>query len=337
MPARNSAPIDTDEHAAPDDHQDRRRNDHREHRRHRGDRDREADVVALLDLRLDEDLALARGVGRRRARDAGEEDRQHDVDLREAAREVADQRARQRHQPVGDAADVHQVRGQQEERHRQQDERVVGLEGLVESASSATAAARSAASAGRRGRARTRPARAATSARRTRRTGSGLPATGDSTAPLIMLASRARCASCRANCSPRKTSQVDAGQRPRDVDEPHRQLGELGGLVPARTATNSMPYQTNTSANTSTNSVGDQLQQRVGARLQSRPDVDVEMRAFAHADHRAEHDHPDEEEARHLLGPDVRTGSARCSARRSAADRDDQDRDGRDQQPLSSR
>ena len=36
------------------------------------------------------------------------------------------------HQPIGDAADVHEVRGKQEERHGQQDERVVGLEGFVE-------------------------------------------------------------------------------------------------------------------------------------------------------------------------------------------------------------
>src|SRR5262245_58286821 len=36
------------------------------------------------------------------------------------------------HQAVGDAADIHQVGGQEEERHRQQDERVVRLEGLVE-------------------------------------------------------------------------------------------------------------------------------------------------------------------------------------------------------------
>jgi len=36
-------------------------------------------------------------------------------------------RARQAHQPVGDPAHVHQVRGQQIERHREQDEGVVGL------------------------------------------------------------------------------------------------------------------------------------------------------------------------------------------------------------------
>ena len=84
------------QHAAPDDHQDRRRDDHGQHRRHRGDRDRERQVVAFLDLRLDEDLALARGVGRRRSGDAGEEHRQQHVDLRERAGEVADHRPRQR-------------------------------------------------------------------------------------------------------------------------------------------------------------------------------------------------------------------------------------------------
>ena len=76
-------------------------------------------------------LRLAGRVRGRRARDAGEEDRQHDVDLRQAAREMPDQVARQPHQPIGDAADVHQVGGQQEERHREQDERVVGVEGLL--------------------------------------------------------------------------------------------------------------------------------------------------------------------------------------------------------------
>ena len=120
------------QHAAPHDHQDRRRDDHREHRRHRGDRDREREVVAFLDLRLDEDLALARRVGRGRPGDAGEEHRQQHIDLRQRAGEVADHRPRQGDQTVGDAADVHQVGGQQEERHREQDERVVGLERRVE-------------------------------------------------------------------------------------------------------------------------------------------------------------------------------------------------------------
>ncbi len=117
--------------AAPHDHQDRGRDDDGEHRRHRRDGDREGEVVAFLGLRLDEDLRLARRIRGGRARDAGKEDRQHHVDLRKPARPMADHRARQLQQPVGRAADVHQVRGEQEERHREQDERVVGVEGLL--------------------------------------------------------------------------------------------------------------------------------------------------------------------------------------------------------------
>ena len=120
------------QHAAPHDHQDRRRDDHGQHRRDRGDGDRERQVVAFLDLRLDEDLALARGVGGRRSGDAREEHRQQHVDLRQRARESCRPSSATAHQPVGDAADVHQVRRQQEERHREQDERVVGLERRVE-------------------------------------------------------------------------------------------------------------------------------------------------------------------------------------------------------------
>ena len=85
------------QHAAPDDHQDRGRDDDREHRGDRGDGDGEAVVVALLALRLDEDLGLAGGVGGAAAGDAGEEDRQHHVDLRQAAGEVA-------HQGAGESA-----------------------------------------------------------------------------------------------------------------------------------------------------------------------------------------------------------------------------------------
>ena len=45
---------------------------------------------------------------------------------------VTDQVARQAHEPRRDAADVHQVRRQQEERHRQQDEGVVRVEGFLD-------------------------------------------------------------------------------------------------------------------------------------------------------------------------------------------------------------
>src|SRR5688572_4038971 len=41
---------------------------------------------------------------------------------------VADQVSGQPHEPRRNAADVHQVRGQQEKRHREEDERVIGIE-----------------------------------------------------------------------------------------------------------------------------------------------------------------------------------------------------------------
>ena len=107
---------------APDDHEDRRRDDDRKHRRHRRDGDREGKVVAFLNLRIDEDLALARRIGGRGAGDAGKEYRQQDVDLGKRARPMTDHGARQLHQTVGDAADAHQVGRQQEKRHCQQDE-----------------------------------------------------------------------------------------------------------------------------------------------------------------------------------------------------------------------
>jgi hypothetical protein len=55
----------------------------------------ENEVVAFLDLRLDEDLALACGIGRRRPGDAGENTGE-DVDLCQRTGKVADHRSRQR-------------------------------------------------------------------------------------------------------------------------------------------------------------------------------------------------------------------------------------------------
>src|SRR5262249_22663553 len=63
------------------------------------------------------------------------------------------------------------------------------------------------------------------------------------------------------------------------------------------------------------------------------PDVDLEMRALLDADHRAEHDHPDEKEARQLLAPDVARDQMRVARDDLQRDRNDQDRDGRHHQP----
>src|SRR5262249_40268695 len=57
------------------------------------------------------------------------------------------------------------------------------------------------------------------------------------------------------------------------------------------------------------------------------------MRALLDADHRAEHDHPDEEEARQLLGPDVARYQMRVARDDLQRDWDYQDRDGRHHQP----
>ena len=306
------------EDAAPDDHQDRGRDDHREDRGDRGDRHRERQVVALLGLRLDEHLALARRVRRRGARDPGEEDRQQHVHLRQRPGEVAHHGARQVHQPVGDAADVHQVRGEQEERHREQDERVVGLEGLVEERRAATGAARSPASAGTRARARTRPARAHQHAEEDRRRGSARP-TRPRARPRSLRPARDRCAtSCRTIASPRKSTQVSrrAARRRRWSTSAARRSPRSG---PSRSARTRCPTRRTPARSASTTGAGDDAQQRIGPRRQLGPHVDLEVGLLAHPDHRAQHDHPDEEEARELLGPDVARDAARCSARRSAA------------------
>ena len=60
----------------------------------------------------------AGGIGDGRAGHAGEDDALQDVDLGEAAAEAADQRVAERHEPVGHAADVHELGGQDEQRHR---------------------------------------------------------------------------------------------------------------------------------------------------------------------------------------------------------------------------
>ena len=51
---------------------------------------------------------------------AGEDDVGHDVDVAEAAAEAADQHEAELEQPVGQAAGVHEVGGEDEQRHRQQ-------------------------------------------------------------------------------------------------------------------------------------------------------------------------------------------------------------------------
>ena len=63
-------------------------------------------------------LPGAGGIGDGRAGHAGEDDALQDVDLGEAAAEAADQGVAERQEAVGHAADVHELGGQDEQRHR---------------------------------------------------------------------------------------------------------------------------------------------------------------------------------------------------------------------------
>src|SRR5258708_29829658 len=87
-----------------------------------------------------------------------------------------------------------------------------------------------------------------------------------------------------------------AGERPSDENERHRQFGQLGFLIPAEFHEFDAPideYQ----REDQDEQVRNDFQHRIGAPSELRPDVDLEMRALLDADHRAEHDHPDEEKA----------------------------------------
>ena len=135
------------------------------------------------------------------------------------------------HQPVGDAADIHQVGGEQEERHREQDEGIVGVEGLLHRASSCRDAARSRESAGRRA-----PSANATGTRRNikrkkqpNRMSAACP--GDSTAPVMTVLPKMILRSS-SKLLAEKDNPGRAGDRPGDVDEPERQIGKLRGAVP---------------------------------------------------------------------------------------------------------
>ena len=339
------------EDAAPDDHQDGGRDDDGEHRRDGRDRDGEGVVVAFLALRLDEDLRLARRVGGRGARNPGEEERQHHVDLRQPAGKMPDHRPRQCQQPVGDAADIHQVRRQQEERHGEQDEGVEGVERLLHERHGGEARLqhqhRQAGERQREGHGHAQEHQPEEQAEQDQRRLGGRE-------------QRARHGRCSRSgklwqawiggsavrpvrtfhsshiCSPRKISQVAP------VIGQAMWISQSGSSASSEMRyqalrVNSMPDHTNTSATTRMPSRATILSGRLGAPRQARPDVDLEMRAFAHADHGADHHRPDEEEARHLLRPDVAGDELREAREDLQRDRDDQDRGRGDEQPGQER
>ena len=102
-------------HHAVDDEGQRRREDRAEGGGGGGDADGGLDRVAVVLHRLDLDGADAGGVGERGAGHAGEDHRADDVHLRETALHPADEGDGEGVDAPGDAGDVHQVAGEDEE------------------------------------------------------------------------------------------------------------------------------------------------------------------------------------------------------------------------------
>ena len=97
---------------------DRRRDDGTDHRRRCRERRREARrVLAVARHERLHDLAAARGIGERGARHAREHDALHHVHLREPAAIAAHERIAELEQPIHDAAAVHELGGEDEQRH----------------------------------------------------------------------------------------------------------------------------------------------------------------------------------------------------------------------------
>ncbi len=116
---------DRDVRHHPVDHERQRRRDDRPERRRRGGHaNREFLGVPVVAHRLDLDRAEARRVGDRRSGHASEDHGPDDVHVTEPALHPADQRQREVVDPVRDAGVVHQVAGEDEERHGEQREAV---------------------------------------------------------------------------------------------------------------------------------------------------------------------------------------------------------------------
>ena len=102
-------------------HRNRRRDDRSDDGRRGGDRGGIAHRVPVVARHhVDADAAGAGQIGDRRAGHAGEDDALRDIDVTEAALEAADQHVAEPQQVVRHLADVHQLGGEQEQRHREQ-------------------------------------------------------------------------------------------------------------------------------------------------------------------------------------------------------------------------
>ena len=107
-------------HHAVDHERQRRRDDRAERGGRRRHADGELGGVAVILHRLDFDGAEARGIRDRGAGHAGKDHRADDIDVAETAAHPAHQRDREFVDAPRHARDVHEVAGQDEERHGQQ-------------------------------------------------------------------------------------------------------------------------------------------------------------------------------------------------------------------------
>ena len=187
---------------------------------------------------------------------------------------MPDHGARQAQQAVGDAADVHQIRGQQEERHREQDEGVVRVERLLHEGHGRQARLdQEDRQRGQRQREGDRDAQeqeqeeqAEQDRRRLprRQHRAGHAALPRSTRTLVV------------HLLAEEDQPGRAGDRPGDVDRPERQLGQLGDAIPAE-AGEPDPGPQEHDRDDQHAEPRDQLERRLGARRQARPEIDLEM------------------------------------------------------------
>ena len=135
--------------------------------------------------------------------------------------------------------------------------------------------------------------------------------------------------------SSRNRNQIDTGERPRDVDRQHVDAGHLGILVPAEQR--EAPAEGDEDQRHQQHRDVDDDARRRPCRVAVfgvRQHVDVEVRAVAHRDRRAEHDEPDEAEARDLLGPDVARNEIDEAREDLQRHRDEHQRDQHGEQDL---
>ena len=96
---------------------------------------------------------------------------------------------------------------------------------------------------------------------------------------------------------------------------------------------NSTPAQMNTKAVRST-PMRPNSRPRASQARHLGPHVAIKMRRLAYANHRPDHDGPDEQKTSHLLGPDVGRNQASVAREDLQRDRDQQDEDGKRNQVV---